>query len=157
MIQILVYADSLTWGIIPSTRQRLPFAARWPGVLEAELSQAGYSVRVIEDCLNGRRTVWDDPYKPGRGSQWPPGHSGGASRTFYKWPVQSKLGRRIIPVANVCHVCPGKRHWHADFDGTLTFPGWYDAHVDSFAGFAPPTTTPARCTILITLGGGTVA
>jgi lysophospholipase L1-like esterase len=21
---------------------------------------------VIEDCLNGRRTVWDDPFKPGR-------------------------------------------------------------------------------------------
>jgi lysophospholipase L1-like esterase len=24
------------------------------------------SVRVIEDCLNGRRTVWNDPFKPGR-------------------------------------------------------------------------------------------
>jgi lysophospholipase L1-like esterase len=23
-------------------------------------------VRVIEDCLNGRRTVWEDPFKPGR-------------------------------------------------------------------------------------------
>jgi lysophospholipase L1-like esterase len=23
-------------------------------------------VRIIEDCLNGRRTVWDDPFKPGR-------------------------------------------------------------------------------------------
>ena len=23
-------------------------------------------MRVIEDCLNGRRTVWDDPFKPGR-------------------------------------------------------------------------------------------
>ena len=23
-------------------------------------------MRVIEDCLNGRRTVWEDPYKPGR-------------------------------------------------------------------------------------------
>jgi lysophospholipase L1-like esterase len=23
-------------------------------------------VRVIEDCLNGRRTVWDDPFKAGR-------------------------------------------------------------------------------------------
>jgi lysophospholipase L1-like esterase len=26
----------------------------------------GQAVRVIEDCLNGRRTVWDDPFKPGR-------------------------------------------------------------------------------------------
>src|ERR1019366_4760147 len=23
-------------------------------------------VRVVEDCLNGRRTVWEDPFKPGR-------------------------------------------------------------------------------------------
>lgn len=66
MHQILVYADSLTWGIIPNTRQRLPFAERWPGVAEAQLLQAGLRVRIIEDCLNGRRTVWDDPFKPGR-------------------------------------------------------------------------------------------
>ena len=66
MEQILVYADSLTWGIVPDTRRRLPFDRRWPGVLEGELCRAGYRVRVLEDCLNGRRTVWDDPYKPGR-------------------------------------------------------------------------------------------
>jgi hypothetical protein len=23
-------------------------------------------IRIVEDCLNGRRTVWDDPFKPGR-------------------------------------------------------------------------------------------
>ena len=66
MQQVLVYGDSLTWGIIPLTRRRLPFAQRWPGVLEAGLQSRGESVRVIEDCLNGRRTVWEDPYKPGR-------------------------------------------------------------------------------------------
>ena len=66
MIQILVYGDSLTWGIVPNTRRRLPFAERWPGVFEGALRDAGHSVRVIEDCLNGRRTVWDDPFKPGR-------------------------------------------------------------------------------------------
>jgi lysophospholipase L1-like esterase len=66
MHQILVYADSLSWGIIPNTRERLPFEKRWPGVLERELAAAGLEARVIEDCLNGRRTVWDDPYKPGR-------------------------------------------------------------------------------------------
>src|SRR5580765_8510435 len=66
MIQILVYGDSLTWGIVPGTRERLPFSARWPGVMEAELAKTGQVVRVIEDCLNGRRTVWDDPFKPGR-------------------------------------------------------------------------------------------
>lgn len=66
MQDILVYADSLSWGIIPLTRQRLPFEARWPGVMEAMLNAEGRDVRVHEDCLNGRRTVWEDPYKPGR-------------------------------------------------------------------------------------------
>jgi len=66
MQQILVYADSLSWGIIPNTRKRLEFNARWPGVLESALIAHGQSVRIIEDCLNGRRTVWDDPFKPGR-------------------------------------------------------------------------------------------
>lgn len=66
MQQILVYADSLSWGIIPTTRNRLPFPARWPGVMEIALIKQGHSVRVIEDCLNGRRTVWEDPFKPGR-------------------------------------------------------------------------------------------
>jgi len=61
-----VYGDSLTWGIIPNTRKRLEFAERWPGVLENQLNQAGLQARVIEDCLNGRRTVWNDPFKPGR-------------------------------------------------------------------------------------------
>jgi len=66
VLQVLIYSDSLTWGIIPNTRARLPFAARWPGVLENKLNGAGNRVRVIEDCLNGRRTMWDDPVKPGR-------------------------------------------------------------------------------------------
>lgn len=66
MQQILVYSDSLSWGIIPLTRQRLPFEQRWPGVMETALIAAGTRLRVIEDCLNGRRTVWEDPYKPGR-------------------------------------------------------------------------------------------
>ena len=66
MLHVLVYGDSLTWGIIPDTRRRLPFEARWPGVMEAGLVAAGHRVRVTEDCLNGRRTAWDDPFKPGR-------------------------------------------------------------------------------------------
>ncbi|MFO1434919.1 MAG: SGNH/GDSL hydrolase family protein [Gammaproteobacteria bacterium] len=66
MKQILVYGDSLSWGIIPGTRDRLAFDQRWPGVMELALCAAGKKVRVIEDCLNGRRTVWEDPFKPGR-------------------------------------------------------------------------------------------
>ncbi len=66
MKQILVYSDSLTWGIIPSTRKRLQFGDRWPGVMENLLNTDGHTFRVIENCLNGRRTVWSDPFKPGR-------------------------------------------------------------------------------------------
>jgi lysophospholipase L1-like esterase len=66
MKHILVYGDSLSWGLIPDTRRRLPFEDRWPGVVERELTRAGHEVRVVEDCLNGRRTVWEDPFKAGR-------------------------------------------------------------------------------------------
>jgi lysophospholipase L1-like esterase len=48
------------------TRQRLPFDQRWPGALENELLKRGQQVRVLEDCLNGRRTVFEDPFLPGR-------------------------------------------------------------------------------------------
>lgn len=66
MHHILVYGDSLTWGIVPLTRARLPFNARWPGILEEGLIARGLPVRIAEDCLNGRRTVFEDPFKPGR-------------------------------------------------------------------------------------------
>ena len=66
MHQILVYADSLSLGIIPDTRSRFRFDQRWPGVVELELQKVGIHSRVIEDCLNGRRTVWNDPFKQGR-------------------------------------------------------------------------------------------
>ncbi len=70
MNQILIYSDSLTWGIIPNTRGRLAFDKRWPGVFENTLNETGNSIRVIENCLNGRRTIWSDPFKDGRdGSQ----------------------------------------------------------------------------------------
>lgn len=66
MNQVLIYSDSLTWGIIPDTRKRLPFEKRWPGVFENTLNNSTKNVRVIENCLNGRRTIWSDPLKDGR-------------------------------------------------------------------------------------------
>lgn len=66
MKQILVYADSLSWGIIPMSRNRFAFNQRWPGILELNLNSKGKKVRVIEDCLNGRRTMYEDAIKPGR-------------------------------------------------------------------------------------------
>ena len=68
--QILVYSDSLSWGIIPNTRHRLEFDKRWTGILETTLLSSNNNVRVIENCLNGRKTVWEDPFRIGRdGSQ----------------------------------------------------------------------------------------
>ncbi|MFT5708574.1 MAG: lysophospholipase L1-like esterase [Oceanospirillaceae bacterium] len=66
MQDILVYSDSLTWGIIPNTRRRLSFNQRWPGVFENKLKEEGFAIKVMENCLNGRRTAWDDPFKEGR-------------------------------------------------------------------------------------------
>ncbi len=65
MKRILCYGDSNTWGYDPATRDRFPAATRWTGVLQREL---GDEYRVIEEGLNGRTTVWDDPiegYKNG--------------------------------------------------------------------------------------------
>lgn len=48
------------------SRNRFAFEKRWTGVLEINLNRGGKQVRVIEDCLNGRRTMYEDPIKPGR-------------------------------------------------------------------------------------------
>ena len=56
----------MSWGIVPLTRERFPFESRWPGVMQHALTSSGLAVHVIEDCLNGRRTVWEDPFKAGR-------------------------------------------------------------------------------------------
>ena len=70
MQDILIYSDSLTWGIVPDSRKRLSFDKRWPGIFEAHLTAVGRDVKILENCLNGRRTAWSDPFKEGRdGSQ----------------------------------------------------------------------------------------
>ncbi|MGI6176713.1 MAG: SGNH/GDSL hydrolase family protein [Christensenellales bacterium] len=56
MIRILCYGDSNTWGHDPGTWQRLE--TRWTQVLTGEL---GLQAAVLEEGLNGRTTVWDDP------------------------------------------------------------------------------------------------
>jgi lysophospholipase L1-like esterase len=66
MKTILCYGDSNTWGYEPATGKRYPEDVRWPGVLAREL---GEGFRVIEEALNGRTTVRDDPveeYKNGK-------------------------------------------------------------------------------------------
>jgi lysophospholipase L1-like esterase len=66
MKTILCYGDSNTWGWDAVTMGRHPRYVRWPGVLQQVLGDGYY---VIEEGLNGRTTVWDDPiegYKNGK-------------------------------------------------------------------------------------------
>jgi len=60
MYTVLCYGDSNTYGRDPVTKKRLARDVRWPGVLQHELGNEYY---VIEEGLNGRTTVWDDPVR----------------------------------------------------------------------------------------------
>ncbi len=62
MKTILCYGDSLTWGYDPATGNRIARDKRWPGVLRNDL---GDDYFVIEEGLNGRTTLWDDPLHGG--------------------------------------------------------------------------------------------
>lgn len=63
MKTILCYGDSNTWGHNPVTEERFDRHERWAGVLRETLGE-GYLV--IEEGLNGRTTVWDDPLEEHR-------------------------------------------------------------------------------------------
>ncbi|MFO8063046.1 MAG: SGNH/GDSL hydrolase family protein [Spirochaetia bacterium] len=60
---ILCYGDSNTWGWDPASMSRLGPQERWTGVLQEGL---GTGYRVIEEGMNARTTVWDDPLEPHR-------------------------------------------------------------------------------------------
>lgn len=59
MKNILCYGDSNTHGFNPENGQRFDYNIRWTGVLQNIL---GCEYRVIEEGLNSRTTVLDDPY-----------------------------------------------------------------------------------------------
>jgi len=66
MKTILCYGDSNTWGYNPATAERFDRPERWAGVFRQALGEGSL---VIEEGLNGRTTVWDDPiegYKNGK-------------------------------------------------------------------------------------------
>jgi lysophospholipase L1-like esterase len=58
MKTVLFYGDSNTWGYDPVTQSRFDIHTRWAGVARDLL---GSDWHVIEEGLNGRTTVWDDP------------------------------------------------------------------------------------------------
>jgi len=66
MKTILCFGDSNTWGWDPVSQDRYARDDRWTGVLRQTL---GDEHLIIEEGLNGRTTVWDDPiegYKNGQ-------------------------------------------------------------------------------------------
>jgi lysophospholipase L1-like esterase len=69
MKHVLCFGDSNTWGWDPEATALAGFpvrhgaATRWTGVLQANL---GNGFRVIEEGLNGRTTVFEDPVEVGR-------------------------------------------------------------------------------------------
>jgi len=63
MKNILCFGDSNTWGYTPGTAVRYDLNIRWTGVLQNELG-AGY--RILEDGLNARTSVYEDPWSPWR-------------------------------------------------------------------------------------------
>jgi lysophospholipase L1-like esterase len=63
--RVLCYGDSNTWGFDPVSKKRIDYQERWTGLLQNELGEA---YQVLEEGLNGRTTVWNDPiegYKNG--------------------------------------------------------------------------------------------
>ena len=60
MFVVLCFGDSNTYGRNPKTKGRYQRNVRWPGVLQNTLGKDYY---VIEEGLNGRTTVWDDPMR----------------------------------------------------------------------------------------------
>lgn len=64
MKQLLCYGDSNTWGLIPGTQQRYPWGIRWTSILQEKLESR--KVRVIEEGLCGRTTVFEDACRENR-------------------------------------------------------------------------------------------
>lgn len=58
MKRILCFGDSNTWGYDPETDKRYDNKTRWPCVMGSIL---GDKYEIVEEGLNGRTTVWDDP------------------------------------------------------------------------------------------------
>ena len=71
MKQILCFGDSNTWGYDGETKKRLPWGIRWTSILQEKL--ASQDIRIIEEGLCGRTTIFEDPLREGRrGTAWLP-------------------------------------------------------------------------------------
>ena len=64
MKQIMAFGDSNTWGLVPGsrTKERYPWGVRWTSILQNKISD----VRIAEEGLCGRTTIFEDELRPGR-------------------------------------------------------------------------------------------
>ena len=64
MKQILAFGDSNTWGLVPGSKpqERYPWGVRWTSILQDNNSE----LRIAEEGLCGRTTVFEDGLRPGR-------------------------------------------------------------------------------------------
>jgi lysophospholipase L1-like esterase len=63
MKRVICYGDSNTWGADPAGNGRFDERTRWTGVMAGIL---GADYHVVEEGLNGRTTIVDDPISPDR-------------------------------------------------------------------------------------------
>lgn len=74
MKQVLCYGDSNTWGYDPETSGRYPWGVRWTSLVQEKFSKRrcdqmmgqNQEIRIIEEGLCGRTTVFEDSYRPNR-------------------------------------------------------------------------------------------
>jgi lysophospholipase L1-like esterase len=59
-ISVVCFGDSLTWGFDPRDKSRYGHDIRWTRLLQKELGEGFY---VVEDGVNGRTTVFEDPVR----------------------------------------------------------------------------------------------
>lgn len=64
MKQILCFGDSNTYGLIPAAGGRYGWEVRWTGLLGRRLE--AHDIRIVEEGLCGRTTVFDDALREGR-------------------------------------------------------------------------------------------
>lgn len=64
MKQVLCFGDSNTWGYNPVDGSRFPWEIRWTGRVQESLNKD--DVRIVEEGLCGRTTVFEDALRAGR-------------------------------------------------------------------------------------------
>ena len=108
MKHILIYGDSNSWGYdvtryLPEINadRRMSENERWPGLVRTLL---GPGYHVIEDALNGRTAMQEDPYIPNRNGLI--GCPGGAGRQRAAGPGGAEAGLQRAEA----HVQPHRRH-----------------------------------------------